>query len=841
MSTRTHEAVVISEFNGKWSRGEKESCPVDHSPDEKNCAFLDKGVKSRPPFSTYIDTSDSDNRAGKTIHRVHPYTISGHIDGVFIPAEVRLLVYYSDGKLFDSKLGFDDADAIFDTSGFTHPSLHVDFSVLNMNNRAYISFHFRDFGDAEIPMQVYDASDGTNVTRDALGLKPASATSSITEPSAGNVDAGQYVLAVAYETASGFITPPQAVGNRTVKTAAGAKNLQFNGIPTGPSGIVGRYLLSSKVFPTIGADVDSYELFFIPGGHIADNTTTVQAVNYFSTDLVDSAEYLKDLEETQVSVLGMCEYNGRMILWGDPNDPNSIKGSQPGKPESFQASDCSLNISVNSLGQAKRCVAFRGNLMIHKERQTKVVRDNGLEPAEWEVVDVDSSVGTEIFGVGEVYYGDSTSSDAYILADRSGIYLFNGVIQKPALTYKIEDFWLTNNAGPTAFLFNRTQVKIDPIAKIIYVSIIVTDTTQTSNLGPRFLVGDYAKGLDAKSIRWSEWNYYEDLDKSQWPANDNFIDWIQIIIDNSSLQAIVLVPDSNFANLGQIGGDATAQIAEENFTSHYSTSLVGINQDEADGIFHLGTIRARISQNTNSIEIEQCINVSITNLEENNTVDLGDAILAAQSATEKYHSEIEWLANYKDEAFRVIFSSVRENAGTKMVNSSFLLQKIRLYIKKIFNFRPLMKKASCEIHNIAPVLTVPTGDNVPILLTTGGTRHFTSDEGTAITMDDVDSGGNIEQLSLTVTPFDGSHNCNLTLTSTTGITVMSGANGTHTMVIRGTLVNINAALNNMAIHNTLGAPSDSMTLTCIANDLGNTGIGGPLTDTKTVAILLQGA
>ncbi len=55
------------------------------------------------------------------------------------------------------------------------------------------------------------------------------------------------------------------------------------------------------------------------------------------------------------------------------------------------------------------------------------------------------------------------------------------------------------------------------------------------------------------------------------------------------------------------------------------------------------------------------------------------------------------------------------------------------------------------------------------------------------------------------------------------------------MTFRGTLVNVNAALNGMTFTPT-AAFIGTGGLTITSNDLGNTGSGGPLTDTDTVSI-----
>ncbi|HEY4423043.1 MAG TPA: tandem-95 repeat protein [Pyrinomonadaceae bacterium] len=136
--------------------------------------------------------------------------------------------------------------------------------------------------------------------------------------------------------------------------------------------------------------------------------------------------------------------------------------------------------------------------------------------------------------------------------------------------------------------------------------------------------------------------------------------------------------------------------------------------------------------------------------------------------------------------------------------------------------------------NDPPVNTVPgsvgTPQNTPIVFAGANT----------ISVADVDAGGNTIQVTLTAT------NGTLTLSGTSGLSFsFTDANGAGagdgtadaTMTFRGTLVNVNAALNGMTFTPTAGFTGGA-TLTMTSNDLGNTGTGGPLTDTDTVNILV---
>jgi hypothetical protein len=132
--------------------------------------------------------------------------------------------------------------------------------------------------------------------------------------------------------------------------------------------------------------------------------------------------------------------------------------------------------------------------------------------------------------------------------------------------------------------------------------------------------------------------------------------------------------------------------------------------------------------------------------------------------------------------------------------------------------------------DVAPVNTVPGAQS----LNDNASLVFSSANSNQISIADSDSGGNAEQVTLSV----GSGTLNLS--STAGLTLISGANGSASMTVQGTLANLNADLNGL----TYTPPStltnnSSDTLSLVSNDLGNSGINGPLTANSTIALTLN--
>ena len=125
--------------------------------------------------------------------------------------------------------------------------------------------------------------------------------------------------------------------------------------------------------------------------------------------------------------------------------------------------------------------------------------------------------------------------------------------------------------------------------------------------------------------------------------------------------------------------------------------------------------------------------------------------------------------------------------------------------------------------NDGPVVMVPIAQETQVNVS----KVFAS-ASNRISISDVDAAVAVVQVQLNAA------NGNLTLPSATGLTSSTGS-GTPSMTIRGTIANINASLFNVTFTpnpNFVGAGQ----LQVVANDLGSTGTGGALTDTKSIAI-----
>lgn len=128
--------------------------------------------------------------------------------------------------------------------------------------------------------------------------------------------------------------------------------------------------------------------------------------------------------------------------------------------------------------------------------------------------------------------------------------------------------------------------------------------------------------------------------------------------------------------------------------------------------------------------------------------------------------------------------------------------------------------------NDAPWITVPPGQTS----TDGSPVVFASVLGTAIGVTDPDAGEAPLELVLDA----GS---TVELSTTDALEIVAGADGTHTVTARGTLAELNAALEGLVYRPTPGAEGGSR-LRITVSDLGATGAGGALTASAEVAITL---
>jgi hypothetical protein len=463
----------INNFRGLYRRGMADEVPLDHAIQCTNVVFNKRG--------------EYNSRDGLTASVNLGHQVVRSFLATFNNSNLKLLTLDPTGNLYVDSSG-SPVLSIFGMS---------DFAALNIYNRTYVL----PFMTAGGPEYLY-VWDGVNAFRRALGAAPSAAGPiTCTVGAAGHIDVGTYKFAVSFITNTGFKTQPGVkvggVFTPGVFVAPGGTKVNLSNIPTGPTGTVSRQILVTK------GNLNQY--YYAPGGLINDNVTTIATLDFFNSDLAVSADDLFDLLESipAAGTYGWIDkYRGRMIVLGGEGD--LVRVSNSGDPESFNSVNGYIQIQSEQDGNVVRgTMQLRDILYFTKSVGIYSIQENvGQPPALWgSPIPIDGGVGAISHGISSITGSQPNLSvnDAYVIADFAGLYLFNGTVQQPPLTWKIDDLWKqyvgVGNSG-------KVTVCINPFDELIYICVI----------GMSFiLLGDYSEGFNADQIKWSMWQFPADV------------------------------------------------------------------------------------------------------------------------------------------------------------------------------------------------------------------------------------------------------------------------------------------------------------------------------------------
>jgi hypothetical protein len=560
---RGHDPVVINKFMGLWDRNPAdptgvfgpsgdESVPLDHGIQCRNMVFNSDGVRSRPGMSLVAAAVTG----GNGFYRKHTFSFSGGDRDLFLDTLLRLIDRTTAAVLVAAPVGAND------------------FCLVNLFDRCYISFFNTDTGLGISGSSVY-VYDGTTI-RVAGGTAPVGAITAV-NGAAGKVEVGQHAFAVAFETASGFITKAAGFVNLN---ATGALQANLSTIPVGPAGTVARHILATKVAYTgwVPGNWNDIEFFFIPGARIGDNVTTVLNVNFYDADLVASGDYLLDELVTIPAGSSMCELDGKLCLAGFPSpDGSLVRVSKSGQPESFSAIDGFILVRPGDGGNVRALVTYRDSLMIHKEMRTSMTRDNGLPPASWVVFPVDNSIGTpSCAGISSVLNVNGPTVDYYLVVSRTGLEKYSGGYGERPLTWKIDKLW----QRITPLTMSRIQIVDDTKNKCIYITVPMDGTLGITNI----LHANYELGLDPDNIKWSFWSFSVNVRN------------VSAVLDTVTKKALIHIID-DAANIYLIDpavrNDLNAIFSPTAIDFIYQTAYIG-NDDDVDQN-HFTALKIRLS------------------------------------------------------------------------------------------------------------------------------------------------------------------------------------------------------------------------------------------------------
>lgn len=502
--------ITLNKWKGMFNRGAQEDCPPDHVID------LDGMFCRNGEFVTRPSIRKLSNFACDGPRTVFP--VKQNIRDVNA-AQRMYIVGTAAGGVFVLNTTTGPATTLIlgPVGSWGSPGV---MSCVQQGALVYASL----WGSAE-PVKVIDTTDPTAVTIRNLGgaMPPGPATIAVAIGGAGSIERGTHIYKVAFETASGFITK-MSDANFNAFNSNGNEFHNLSGIPLGPAGTVARWIFTTKSIQRYNGDHMNAEYFFLPGGRIGDNVTTVlNNVQYYDADLVKSADYLLDQLETLFPCRNLSIYNNRLVA-SCVNDNGTIRAdamyiSKAGEFESFDAVDGFIDTEPRTPGGIIDCMDYRGLLYIFKDGNTLATQDNDDVPSSWRVESVDTEKsplmdkrfttfdqfpGTppqRLCKIIPEWHGEkSVIDDALVVACTDGLYTFKGAYQLE-LSYKIKAIWDQLFNDPTVTTYNEgrmiNQFVVDVENKIMFFFAPANYSAVRT-----VIVADFMHGLNPEAIQW---------------------------------------------------------------------------------------------------------------------------------------------------------------------------------------------------------------------------------------------------------------------------------------------------------------------------------------------------
>jgi len=474
---RDHKPVKIDAFNGLYQRGDVEEVPRDHFSDCENLKF--------------IGTSSCGSRDGLDIHQ-DVLTPLGRIRRIYnyVTQDANTLLVLrtngADGEIYHVVDSTTVYGPILTIAGMT------DFGFVAVAGRAYITpFTTYVFGDLNIEKGLEDEfvyvylGDGA-AARKAAGAAPTGNVT-VANGAAGHTDVGKKLFGVVYERDTGHLSSPSAFFE--FDTAA-AFSVSFTTVPVSlDTSVVKRHIVSTiTLVDAFNGNFEGYEYFFIPNGTINDNIlTTLADVSFYDADLLEDASYLFDNYTEIPAGVGLALYHDRLCVFTTFTDISLILVSAPGEPEAISQIDGLIVFPLdgNPITNAKE---LKDIFYVMKRNRTGAYIDNGEAPSTWPFTMIDQALGAPVHGIATVIDSGAATVDFLIVTTFAGIVIFNGLYQKPELTWKIRDYWLDLDRDE----FRKIQIINDPIGQLLLCALP----------DGRLLIGDYNNGMTPKDIRW---------------------------------------------------------------------------------------------------------------------------------------------------------------------------------------------------------------------------------------------------------------------------------------------------------------------------------------------------
>ena len=486
MTVRGHSPLPLGPFKGLWQRGDPANTPLDYFDDANNLIRIGKDWETRPG----IAISQSVVGPLKNIKRGYNYPrLTSNDEIVLVENDL------GEGEIYH--IVNDGTNTVFGPlltkAGMT------DFAFVPYAGRGYIS-PFGTFQTGDIKIQkglqnefLYVYLGAGAAARKAAGVGPTNTLLTIANGAAGFTDGGFHLFGTVYEYDTGYLSPIKQI---TGFTTSSTNSVSFSAIQTtGDPTVVRVHLVATIVIPSYNGNTEGYQFFFLPGGTVNNGTLVLNNVSFFDQDLLDDASHLID-DFTEIAAgCGLSIYHNRLVLNTTFNDINICLISEEGEPEAINQVDGLLAIAPESspltCTQELRDVLYIG-------RRTKVMgyNDNGDVPSSWPGNMIDTGRGWPVHGIATVLDSGGSTVDYLVIANLSGVMIFNGKFILSELSYKVSHLWASQNRN----LFGLIQIAILSTEEKHWVLIVLPDG--------RLLLGDYADGLDYKNINWMPLSFY---------------------------------------------------------------------------------------------------------------------------------------------------------------------------------------------------------------------------------------------------------------------------------------------------------------------------------------------
>jgi hypothetical protein len=608
-----HSPVPIESFKGLFGIDSfRDSVPIGFSIGELNLITLGNELKTRDGFKLDKTTSG--------IQKAVIYRRQGEA--------ARILA------LIGSSIWDLTTNAIILTSvGMT------DFAVNYSNNRAFISPHN---GNAGLPGEFVYVYNGVGSARKAAGNAPIPGFTAVVSSTTGIIEAGSHLFAWVFQTDSGFVTAP---GEAKILEFDGTKQVDFPSIPVGPAGTAARRLIASRAIQDYNGNDQGYEMFFVPGGLVNNNTaTSLIGIDFYDVDLQLSADYTYDQLAEIPAVVFLSSYGKRMAYGGPDTDKNLVYISNLNEPESIHSSAGFIALDPFETEGVKDAAEFRDNFYIMKRTKTYTVRDNTYEPSTWNPVTLDSSIGCDVNGIAKFYDSKGTKVEFFTVASPAGLYKFTGTYEDIAMSRNIKSFWDTI----TKTYLHKLQIIFDQERLLLYILVPFNGSSENSHI----FVVNYENGFQADRVKWHIWQFQEFAPSS-------------IFIDRDANKKTVL-------KVSSLSGNIYAQ--EEN---RHNDDLSAIEQrvnfgyvgNSDNTIKHCGAIGLRI------VGLGD-LKLTLTGQDDVDFQALGDLTLSTTPGKEYIRP-----AFFQSEKIGL-------NLSFNNVNWYFKLHRVNVYTNVIFNSRP---------------------------------------------------------------------------------------------------------------------------------------------------------